>query len=342
MKAFCIRAHGDEQQLEWQESYPDPKVGPDDVLVGVRACAVNHLDLWVRRGVPGHRFPLPLVPGSDVSGTVLEVGERVTAIAVGDAVVVAPGVSCGVCVACLGGCDHECSRYGVLGEHRDGGYAERLLVPAINVVRKPEAMPFETAAAIGVPFLTAWHMLVRRAQLTLGETVLVHAAGSSVGQAAWQIAQLLHCQVIVTCGGAWKARKAQDLGLTTIDYATENVSLRVKELTNGKGADVVVEHVGAATWEQSLKALAWRGRLVTCGATTGHDVRVNLRHLFFKAQSLLGSTMGSKADFHRVVGLVAQGKLRPVIDSVIPLSQAQDAHRRLGERSVFGRIVLTP
>lgn len=342
MRAVVIRRHGGFDVLESVDR-PAPDLRASEVIVAVRACGLNHLDLWVRKGAPGHTFPLPLIPGSDVAGVVLALGQDAANLKVGDEVVVAPGVSCGSCAACLSGADHRCRQYAILGEHRDGGCAEQIVVPRANVLPKPAGLSFDEAACIGIPFLTAWHMLVDRAQLRHGETVLVHAALSGVGSAAIQIAKLFGATVLATAGTDAKLERARALGVDhAINYTNEDVHRRVKALTDGRGVDVVVEHVGAATWESSLKSLGWHGRLVTCGATTGADVRVDLRHLFFKGISLLGSTMGSKSEFAEVLRHVAVGKLRPVLDCVLPLADIEKAHRRLEDRQAFGRIVVRP
>jgi NADPH:quinone reductase-like Zn-dependent oxidoreductase len=342
MRAIIIREHGGPERLH-QETLPDPVAKPGEVLVQVQAVGLNHLDLWVRRGVPGVRYPLPLIPGSDVAGRVASLGAGVSDLKVGDEVVVAPGVSCGSCPACLAGMDHRCPHYGILGEHQHGGCAELMVAPRVNVLEKPASLSFEQAAAIGIPFLTAWHMLVDRAELQHGETVLVQAGGSGVGSAAIQIARFFQATVITTVGSDAKAELAKKLGAhEVVRYSTQDVAKEVKRLTNGRGADVVVEHVGAATWEGSLKALSWHGRLVICGATTGDKVELSLRHLFFKSQSILGSTMGSKTDFRTVVEHVGAGRSTPVIGKVLPLEDVVEAHRLLEARQVFGRVILNP
>ncbi len=341
MQGFVVREHGGPEKLVWGE-LPDPTCGAGDVVVEVRACGVNHLDLWVRRGVPGHTFPLPLVPGNDVAGVVRAVGTAVSNVQPGDAVIVAPGTSCGTCRACLSGRDHHCPKYGILGEHRDGGYAERVVVPARNVIKKPEALSFTDAAALGVAHLTAWHMLVGRAEVRPGETVLVQGAGSGVGTAAIQVAKLWGAKVIAVASSPDKLERARALGADhTLDGAGD-VAKEARKLTGGRGCEVVIEHVGEATWQASLRALAWQGRLVTCGATTGAEVKLNLRHLFFKQQSLLGSTMGSLGEYLEVIEHAAAGRLRPVVDRVLPLAEAHQAHRLLEARQVFGKIVLAP
>jgi NADPH:quinone reductase-like Zn-dependent oxidoreductase len=342
MRAYVVREHGGPEAL-LAESLPDPSPGPGEVLVHVKACGINHLDIWVRRGVPGHTFPLPLIPGNDVAGEVAGCGAGVRDLAAGAPVVVAPGISCGLCQACLSGRDHHCRSYGILGEHRNGGYAELLCVPRANVMPKPEGLSFPEAAALGLAFLTAWHMLVARAELRPGETVLVQAAGSGVGSAAVQIARLWGATVIATASTDEKRARARALGAHhVLDSQSADLARAVKGLTEGRGVEVVFEHVGPATWEQSVRALAWQGRLVTCGATTGGEVPFNLRHLFFKSLSFLGSTMGSKGEFLEVLAHAGRGTLRPVVDRVLPLTEVHKAHALLEDRKVFGKLVLTP
>jgi NADPH:quinone reductase-like Zn-dependent oxidoreductase len=337
-----VRAHGGLEAVNVEE-VPPPEAAAGEVVVEVRALAVNHLDLWVRRGVAGHTYPLPLILGSDAAGVVAATGTGVADLNPGDEVVVAPGVSCGVCAACLGGQDHQCRHYGILGETRNGGAAEQIAVPRANVVAKPTTLSFAEAAAVGIPFLTAWHMLVDRARLRPGETVLVQAGGSGVGSAAIQIASLWGANVLTTVGNQNKAMPAARLGATVvIDRSREDVVKTVKQHTGGRGVDVVVDHIGAATWEASLRCLAWHGRYVTCGATDGAEAKLNLRVLFFKGLSLLGSTMGSKAEYLEALGHVARGQMRPVIDRTLPLNEVREAHRLLEAREVFGRVVLEP
>ena len=343
MQAVVVRAHGGLEALGLEE-LPDPSPRASEVLVEVRAVGLNHLDTWVRRGVPGHRFPLPLIPGADVSGVVRGVGADVDDVQVGTEVILAPAVSCEHCAACLSGRDHQCRRYALLGEGRDGGCASLIVVPRANVHPKPPNLSFEEAACIPVTFLTAWHMLLARAAVRPGETVLVHAGGSGVGSASIQVAKLLGARVITTAGTDEKLERARALGADHgINYTrTPDFAAEVKALTGKRGVDVVVEHVGAATWDGSIRSLAWAGRLVTCGATTGADVALNLRQVFFKALSVLGSTMGSKGEFVELLGHFASGKLRPIIDRVLPLEQVATAHRLLEAREVFGKVVLVP
>jgi NADPH:quinone reductase-like Zn-dependent oxidoreductase len=278
-----------------------------------------------------------------VAGVVDAVGPGVEGVAVGDEVVVNPGVSCGRCEACLSGNDVLCGSYGILGEHLPGGYAEKVAVPSANVLNKPRRLSFDEAACIPLVFLTAWHALVARAALSPGETVLVHAAGSGVGSAAIQIAKVVGATVIATAGTDAKCERGRALGADhAVNYASTDFLAEVRRITGRKGVDVVFEHVGKATWERSLLALRRGGRVVTVGATTGYDPPTDLRHVFYRSLSLLGSTMGSKGELFRVLQLVEEGKLRPVLDRALPLARAAEAHKLLENRAHFGKIVLNP
>lgn len=340
MRAMGFRRHGDESVLEWLE-LPEPQVGARQVLVRVKAVALNHLDLWVREGWPGLKLPLPHVLGSDVAGVVERVGAEVTDLAPGTEVVVNPGLSCGSCERCLLGQDSLCPQYALLGEHVPGGYTELLAVPRQNVLPKPPRLSLVEAACLPLTFLTAWTMLARKAELRAGETVLVHAAGSGVGSAAVQLAKLLGARVIATASSAAKLEKARELGADElIDYTQKDFLQEVKRLTRREMVDVVFEHTGAQTFDRSVACLKYGGRLVTCGATTGHEVKLDLRVLFYKRLSLLGSTMGSKGDLVQLLKWVEEGRLQPVLDRTLPLGEAAAAHRLLKERDHFGKVVL--
>ena len=340
MKAIIFSEHGGPEVLRYAD-VPEPSFGANDVLVRVRACALNHLDLWVRKGVAGRKIPPPLIPGSDIAGEVAKIGSSVTRFKPGDKVILNPGVSCGQCAQCLSGNDNLCRQYGLFGEARNGGCAEFVSAPEVNVVPMPARLSFEEAAAVPLVFLTAWHMLIGRARLAPGETVLVLGAGSGVGSAAIQIAKAMSARVIATAGSEEKLQLAKKLGADeTINHSTQKIADEVKRLTNRRGADVVFEHVGAATWDQSVASLTPGGRLVTCGVTTGYDVHMDLRFLFSRQLSLLGSFMGSKAELYSVLELVERGILKPVVDKVYPLEKAAEAHARLENREQFGKVVL--
>ena len=340
MKAIMVREHGDLDRLEAVET-PDPVAGAGEAVVAVRAAALNHLDLWVRRGVPGHKFPLPIIPGAEVSGLVASIEEN-DRWQIGDEVIVAPGVSCGHCEACTSGNDPLCVSYGMLGETRNGGYAEKVVVPIRNLLPKPAALSFAEAAAVPLDFLTAWHMLIARARLRQGETVLVQAGGSGVGSAAIQVAKLWGATVFTTVGSAEKAKRAKALGADeVILYRETDFGAEVRKLTSKRGVDVVIEHIGGETFERSLRSLARGGRIVTCGATAGGDATINLRLVFFKLLSILGSTLGSLAELHEIMRHVEAGRLRPVVDRVLPLAEAAEGHRILEAREAFGKVVLT-
>jgi NADPH:quinone reductase-like Zn-dependent oxidoreductase len=342
MKAVVMRSYGDASVLEYAE-VPEPKVGARDVLVAVKAVALNHLDVWVRKGWPGLKLELPHILGSDIAGVVEKVGSEVKDLAPGTEVLVNPGLSCGHCERCLLGEDNLCRSYRIIGEHVTGGYAQYVSVPRQNILPKPKALSFEEAATLPLTFLTSWTMLVRRAELKPGETVLVHAAGSGVGSAAVQIAKLMGAKVIATASSKEKLAKAKELGADhLINYQETDFLEEVKRITQRKLVDVVFEHVGAATWEKSVACLPYGGRLVTCGATTGHDVQIDLRVLFYKRISLLGSTMGSKGDLFRILQLVEDGRFKPVLDRTLPLEQAAQAHGLLESRAQFGNVVLIP
>jgi NADPH:quinone reductase-like Zn-dependent oxidoreductase len=341
VKAIVFEKHGGPEVLQYVD-VPAPAIGVNEVLVRVKACALNHLDLWVRRGLPGVAIPLPHIPGSDVAGEVAEFGAAVTTVRPGQKVVLAPGVTCGKCPACISGHDNRCRFFTNLGYMIDGGCAEFVKVPEVNCLPYPENLLFEEAATIPLVFQTAWHMLLARAELQPGEDVLILGAGSGVGSAAIQIAKFFGARVIATAGNAEKLAKATELGADhVINHKTQKIRDEVRRITGKRGVDVVFEHVGTATWDDSLASLAYAGRLVTCGATTGYDAKLDLRLLFAKQLSLMGSYMGTKSDLHSVMRLVGAGRLRPVIDRTFPLSEAAAAHAYLESGAQFGKVVLT-
>lgn len=341
MKAIVFHQHGDPSVLHYTD-VNEPHLRHNEALVKVHACALNHLDLWVRRGLPGVLIPLPHIPGSDVAGEVVKVGPEVHTVHIGQKVVLAPGVTCGKCPACLAGRDNLCRDYTNLGYMIDGGCAQYVRCPDVNCMPYPENLDWVHAAAVPLVFLTAWHMLVNRAQLRPGDSVLVIGAGSGVGSAAIQIAKYFGAYVISTAGSDEKLAKAKEIGADdVIHHKVMHISKEVRRLTNNRGVDVVFEHVGTATWDESVKSLALGGRLVTCGATTGFDGKIDLRFLFSRQLSLLGSYMGSKEELRMVLRLVALGKLKPVVDKVWPLHDCIAAHTYLEHGKQFGKVVLT-
>ena len=342
MKAVLIPRHGGPEVLTLAD-LPRPRPGPGEVLVQVKAASMNHLDTWVRRGLPGVTFPLPMIPGSDASGLVVEAGAGVAGVKVGDRVFVSPGSSCGRCVECGEGREPLCRDYSLLGEHRNGTQAEYIALGAGQVIPLPETLSFEEGAAFPLVFLTAWHMLVGRAAVQPGEDVLVHAGGSGVGSASIQIARLHGARVLTTVGSDAKAEKARALGAeVVINHRTADFLDEVRKATSRRGVDVVIESLGQETWEKSLQSLAQGGRLVTCGATTGHRATTDLRFVFYKGLSILGSTMGNRGELLRLARLLGTGRLRPVIDRVLPLARVADGHRAMADRGLFGKIILTP
>ena len=334
MKAVRFHNHGGPEVLRCEDA-PEPDLMAGDVLVRVRACALNHLDLWERRGLDRVKLPLPHISGSDIAGEVADPGEWA-----GRRVMLQPGLRCGRCRACRDGRDNECVEYDVLGLRSDGGYAELVSVPIENLVDIPPHVDFIIAAAFPLTFLTAWHMLVARCGVREGDVVLVLAGGSGVGQAAIQLARHFGARVFAT-SAASKADRTRALGAEEVfDHYAGDFSRDVRRLTDGHGADIVIEHVGEATWDRSVRSLASGGRLVTCGATTGPAAQLDLRHLFARQLSLLGSYMGRFAELEAAARLLFDGRVTPVIDEVFPLARAADAQRRMEEKGQFGKIVL--
>jgi NADPH:quinone reductase-like Zn-dependent oxidoreductase len=337
MKAVRFHEHGGPEVLRFEDA-PDPPGAPAWAIVRVRACALNHLDLWERRGLDRVKLPLPHISGSDVAGEVLDPGD--SGLAPGTRVMLQPGLRCGACPACADGRDNQCVRYDVLGLQSDGGYAELVSAPGENLIAIPGHVDFTTAAAFPLTFLTAWHMLVTRGGLREGDVVLVLAGGSGVGQAAIQLARHFGARVFATSAPA-KADRTRALGAEEVfDHYDGDFARDVRRATGGRGADIVIEHVGQATWDRSVRALAGGGRLVTCGATTGAAGALNLQHLFARQLSILGSYMGTFAELLAATPLLFEGRVAPIIDEVLPLARAADAQRRLEEKGQFGKIVL--
>ena len=340
MKAVRIYQFGGPEVLTY-EDIPDPQLRKDQVLVRVRACSLNHLDVWVRKGLPGVK--LPHILGSDVSGEVAEAGEYVSGFKAGQRVLLAPMHYCRHCDKCIAGLQNQCRQFTVLGNGVDGGNCELIAVPPANVIPIPDSLDFNQAASVSLVFVTAWHMLVGRAGIRPGQTVLVLGASSGVGIAAIQIAKLFHCRVITTAGDEVKLAKGRELGADYgINHYQQKISEEVRKITNKEGVDIVIEHVGVATWDESVKSLKSGGTLVTCGATTGSNVAIDLRHLFARQLSLLGSYMGTMGELHEVLRHVFAGRLKPVVDRTFPLSELRAAHEYLEKSQMFGKIVVNP
>lgn len=342
MKAVRIHGFGGIEQLLY-EDVPAPVVGCGEVLVRVRATALNRLDLLTREGWEGFRITPPRILGGDVSGLVESVGDGVSEAKTGQRVILAPFISCGRCQSCLSREDNLCASRKVIGYDVDGGYAEYTKVPQTSVFPMPENLSFQEAAAIPVVFTTAWHMLVTKAQIKPGEDVLVHAAGSGVGSAAIQIAKLMGARVITTASTDEKLEQAKALGADeVINYKTSDFVREVRRITGRRGVDVAVEHMGGDLASQTVRALAQRGRLVNCGIAAGTTPSIDFRYLFVRELKILGSFLGTKAEFQKLLGLFSEGKLKPVIYRVLPLKDAPQAHQVMMDRSNFGKVVLVP
>ena len=327
--------------LEVATDYPDPVPGPDQVVVRLHAAGLNHLDLFVREGIPTLKLALPHVLGADGAGHVATVGSDVTDLEVGDRVVLDPGIPCGHCEYCRRGEDSLCVEYKILGEHLPGTYAELVAVPASNALKIPTDLGFEAAAAAPLVFGTAWRMLVSRAAVRPGEDVLILGAGSGLSTAAIQIAKLAGATVFVTSSSDEKLQKAKALGADVlVNYKSMPWSKAVWELTGRRGVDVIVDHVGQATFKDSVRSLRKGGRVVVPGATTGPMLELDARYIFWRQLSILGSTMANRREFEEVMKLVFMGRLKPVVDRVFPLEQAGAAHEYLGRGEQFGKVVL--
>ena len=339
MKAVRIYEFGGPEVLKYEDA-SDPELRKDHVLIRVRACALNHLDLWVRKGLPGVK--LPHILGSDIAGEVAECGEYITDLKPGTRILLSPMLSCGHCELCLSGRQNFCPQFAVLGNNAEGGNCELIAVPRSSVIPRTDAMSFVYAASVPLVFLTAWHMLVGNAKLRAGQTVLVMGASSGVGSAAIQICKMLGAQVITTAGDDRKLAKARELGADyNIDHYKQKISDEVKRITNRRGVDIVFEHVGTRTWAECIKSLKYGGTLVTCGATTGSDAALDLRVLFARQLSFHGSYMGGRGELDEVLKHVFDSKLKPVVDKTFPLSETSAAHEYLAGREQFGKVVVT-
>lgn len=345
MNAVVFSEQGSVEVLRYTE-VPRPVLGADEILINVKACAVNYLDLHARRNRPEieaklRRGDTPHILGSDIAGTIAEVGAAVDSIVVGDRIVLAPCIPCGACSDCHSGDENLCDTQVLIGFQTNGGYAEYVKVPAVNAIQIPETLSFVNAAAMPIAYLTAWHMLTVRARLCPGEDVLILGVGGGVGSAGLQIAKLSGARVFATASSDEKLARAREMGAdVTINYKDIDFSEVVLDVTDGRGVDVVLEHVGAATWEQSIASLAKNGRLVSCGVTTGNIGEINIRKLYQKQITIMGSALGTAPELRTLVKLAGQGKLEPIIDRILPLDRAGEAHLLLENRKNFGKVVL--
>jgi NADPH:quinone reductase-like Zn-dependent oxidoreductase len=340
LKAVRFHENGGIEKLRYEDA-PDPSIVETEVLVRVRACALNHLDIWARQGTRSERVPMPHISGSDIAGQIAETGKLMKDHDTGEKVLVAPGISCGVCEYCTSGWDSLCTSYKIIGYETQGGYAEYVAVPGENILPIPDGLDFEQASSVPLVFLTAWHMLVSRAHVAPGETVLVWAGGSGVGSAAIQVARVLGAKVIATVGSEDKKEKAKGLGAEyVINHRSQDVPEEVKKMTNGKKVNVVFDHVGTATWEKSMRSMAPGGRLVNCGVTSGGKAEVDIRYVFVSQFSLLGSYMGGRGELLQVLKFFEDGGLKPVVDSIFPLKDAGKAQERMEKSQHFGKIIL--
>lgn len=340
MKAVRIKEHGGIDKLHYEE-IPEPFCPPDKVKVNVKAAALNHLDIWVRHGLPGLSIPLPLIMGCDASGTIVEVDSKVNNLQIGDEVVIQPGTFCGECQYCIEGRENYCSNYGIIGETENGTLAEYIVLDPNNVHLKPEHLSFSEAASMPLVFMTAYQMLIKRAELQSNETVLIYGGSSGVGSAAIQICSDLGAHIIATAGSDSKGKFCSKLGAHhVVNHHQDNWLDEVKEITGKTGVNVIFEHVGSATWKQSIRILSKGGRLVTCGATTGAEVEINLAHLFMKQQSILGSTMSSISTFKEVMNKIKDHKYKPMVDKIFPMQDIRNAHEYIENRRQSGKVVL--
>ncbi|MFQ5455700.1 MAG: zinc-binding dehydrogenase [Nitrospirota bacterium] len=342
MKAAVFHQFGGPEKLRYEE-YPDPVISQDEVLIKVKACSINHLDIWIRNGIPAYKTPLPHISGSDISGIVEETGDAVKGVNIGDRVFISPGISCFSCDYCLSGNDNLCRTFTIMGAGVDGGYAEYAKAKAGDIIPLPSNLSFEEGAAFPLVFLTAWHMLINRAELMPGEVALILGAGSGIGSAAIKIAHLSGAKIIAAAGNDEKLKKAKEIGADeVINYNMEEIDRKAREYTNGKGVDVIFEHIGPETWQRSILSLGKGGRIVTCGATSGPDVRLDIRYIFSRQLSIFGSIMGTRKELLHITGLMEMEKLKPVIDSVHSLNEVRKAQELMLKREIFGKLILIP
>ena len=340
MRAWVVPEHGGPDVLRL-ETRPIPEPGPRQIRVKAIRGALNHLDLWVRKGVPGVKYPLPMVPMSDVAGIIDAVGSDAKLFSAGARVVLYPGKSCGVCPKCLEGDDPICAQYGIRGESFNGGAAEYVVVDETEAVALPDNVDFDTAAAFSLTFLTAYRMVFTRGHVRMGEWVLVHAAGSGVSSAAIQFARLAGARVIATAGSPEKIERARALGVEkVINYRETDFAKEIRDITGKRGVDLIIDHIGKDTFAGNIKCLAKGGRLVICGNTSGAAVETNLAMIFFKSLSVIGSTMGSRAEYLKCLDIVSRGLAKPIIDRAFSFEDLPRAHEHLESRKAFGKVLI--
>lgn len=345
MKAVAFSEQGDIDVLQYQD-IPIPSLDTDEILVKVKSCSVNYLDIHARRDRPEIKRKLqetstPHILGSDIAGEIVDISEEHPELAIGNRVLLAPCIPCGVCDDCINGFENLCATQQLLGFQTDGGYAEYVKAPVINAIQIAETLSFVEASALPIAYLTAWHMLITRAQLRGGEDILILGAGGSVGSAGLQIAKLFGSRIFATASTYEKLVRAREFGAdVTINYAEVDFSEAILEETKGRGVDVVLEHVGAATWDKSINSLAKNGRLVSCGVTTGNIGEINIRKMYQKQLTIMGSALGTTKELRQLVHLAEQRRLIPIIDRTIPLQQAAEAHQLMESRKNFGKVCL--
>ena len=341
MKAIRIHEHGTENVLKY-ENIKEPECGLNQVKVKIYASSVNHLDLWIRKGIPGVKIPLPMILGSDGSGRIVEVGENVKGYKVDDDVIIQPGAFCGDCKNCNKGKENYCHQYGILGEHYNGIQAEYVVLNPVNIYPKPYCLNYNEAASMPLTFMTAYEMLVKRAKLQKNETVLIYGGSSGVGSAAIQICKDIGANIISTSGNSIKSKFCLDIGANyVVDHNSKNMYEKIKQIAGKSGVDVIFEHIGFKTWISSLHLLGRGGRIVTCGATTGNKVEIDLTHLFIKQQSILGSTMSSLLTFKEILKKINAGIYKPVRGKIFNFSDVRYAHKYMNDRKQIGKIILS-
>ncbi len=342
MKAVRIHKHGELNKLIYDD-IPEPVIKPGKIKIQIKATSINHLDIWVRIGLPRLPVPLPIILGSDGAGTIIEIGSEIDEYNVGDDVLIQPGTFCRECQHCKSGKENYCLEYGILGETENGTQAEYVVLDPANVHLKADHLTYEEAASMPLVFMTAYQMLIKRAQLQSSDSVLVYGGSSGVGSAAIQICRELGANVIATAGNDEKCEYSEKMGANhTVNHNQDHWLDEIKNITNQSGVNVVFEHIGPATWSQSLIILAKGGRIVTCGATTGASVRINLAHLFMKQHSILGSTMSDIQSFNEVMNKISEQKYTPIVDKIFPMEDIRLAHEYIEERRQIGKVIVVP